>query len=84
MQEDVWALPTSGAADDFRRLAHVIAAGDPSRGSSRPVRMLWAIRWNLGKLLGWWDRPDASPNYALPSVPIPACSSQASPEATED
>jgi hypothetical protein len=56
--EDVWALPMSGGADDFRRLVNLIASGDPSRGSSRSVRMLWAIRWKVGKLLRW-DRPDA-------------------------
>ena len=27
--EDVWALPTPGGADDFRRLVHLIASGDP-------------------------------------------------------
>ena len=31
--EDVWALPTPGGADDFRRLVHLIVAGDPSRGA---------------------------------------------------
>src|SRR6266540_5252970 len=31
--EDVWALPTPGGADDFRRLVHLIASGDPSRRS---------------------------------------------------
>jgi hypothetical protein len=56
--EDVWALPTPGGADDFRRLVHLIASGDPSRGSTRSVRMLWAIRWKVGELLGW-DSPDA-------------------------
>ena len=56
--EDVWALPTPGGADDFRRLVHLIASGDPSRRSPRSVRMLWAIRWKVGELLGW-DSPDA-------------------------
>jgi hypothetical protein len=56
--EDVWALPTSGRADDFRRLVRLIASGDPSRSSPRSVRMLWAIRWKVGELLAW-DRPNA-------------------------
>jgi Protein of unknown function (DUF2867) len=55
--EDVWALPTPGGPDDFRRLVRLIASGDPSQGSSRAVRTLWAIRWKLGELLGW-DGPD--------------------------
>jgi len=56
--EDVWALPTPGGADEFPRLVDLIASGDPSRGTARSVRMLWATRWKVGKLLGW-DRPDA-------------------------
>jgi hypothetical protein len=51
--EDVWALPTPGGADDFPRLVHLIASGDPSRDSPRSVRMLWSIRWKVGELLGW-------------------------------
>jgi hypothetical protein len=51
--EDVWALPTPGAPDDFPRLVQRIAAGDSSQGSSRAVRTLWAIRWKVGELLGW-------------------------------
>ena len=57
--EDVWALPTPGSSDDFPRLVQAIASGDPSRSSSRASRALFAIRWQVGKLLGW-DRPDAS------------------------
>ena len=56
--EDVWALPTPGGPDDFARLVAGIASGDLSQGSSRGVSTLWAIRWKVGKLLGW-DRPDA-------------------------
>jgi Protein of unknown function (DUF2867) len=55
--EDVWALPTPGGPDDFPRLVHLIASGDPARGSSRAARALWAIRWRVGELLGW-DGPD--------------------------
>jgi hypothetical protein len=63
--EDVWALPTPGGPDDFLRLVQGfprlvrgIASADPSRGSSRAARALWAIRWRVGGLLGW-DDPDA-------------------------
>jgi hypothetical protein len=56
--EDVWALPTPGGPDDFPRLVRGIAAGDPARGPSCPARLLWAIRWQTGRLLGW-DRPEA-------------------------
>jgi len=39
-------------------LVRKIASGDPSQGSPRATRALWAIRWKLGELLGW-DSPDA-------------------------
>src|SRR5262245_12272702 len=54
--EDVWALPTPGGAHDFPRLVELIACGDPSRGSRRSVRLLWAARWKVGELLRW-DSP---------------------------
>jgi hypothetical protein len=57
--EDVWALPTPGSSGDFPRLVQAIASGDPSHSSSRASRALFAIRWKVGKLLGW-DRPGAS------------------------
>ena len=56
--EDVWALPTPGGPDDFPRLVQQIASTDPSRGSTRAGRALWATRWKIGKLLRW-DDPDA-------------------------
>jgi Protein of unknown function (DUF2867) len=51
--EDVWALPTPGGPHDFPRLVQLTGSADPSRGSTRAVRLLWAIRWKLGKHLGW-------------------------------
>jgi hypothetical protein len=51
--EDVWALPTPGGPDDFKRLVDQMTSFDPERGSSRPVRALFALRWKLGKLFGW-------------------------------
>ncbi len=53
--EDVWALPTPGGPDDFRRLVELFAAADESESPSRAARALWALRWKLGELLGWDD-----------------------------
>jgi Protein of unknown function (DUF2867) len=57
--EDLWQLPGVGGRDDFRRLVEFITTRDPSRSSSHAVRVLFALRWKLGELLGW-DGPDAS------------------------
>jgi hypothetical protein len=57
--EDVWALPTPGGPDDFPRLVRLIASGDPAKAPSCAVRTLFAIRWKIGKLLGW-DGPDTA------------------------
>jgi hypothetical protein len=65
--EDVWALPTPGGPDDFLRLVQGIASGDPSQGSSRAARTLWAIRWKVGELLGW-DSPDAGVGSRVPTL----------------
>jgi len=65
--EDVWALPTPGGPDDFPRLVQLMASGDPSQGSSRAVRTLFAIRWRVGELLGW-DAPDASLSSRAPTL----------------
>lgn len=56
--EDVWALPVAGGRDDFPRLVAQLAAADPSRGSSRLSRALWATRRQIGGTLGW-DGPQA-------------------------
>ena len=65
--EDVWALPTPGGPDDFPRLLQMMASLDASHGASRAVRMLFAIRWKVGKLLGW-DRPDAGLGSRVPML----------------
>jgi hypothetical protein len=65
--EDVWALPTPGGPEDFPRLVQAIASGDPSQGSSRAVRTLFAIRWKLGELLGW-DGPGAGVGSRVPTL----------------
>jgi hypothetical protein len=65
--EDVWALPTPGGPGDFPRLVRTIASGDPSQGSSRAARALWAIRWKVGGVLGW-DDEDAGLGSRVPSL----------------
>jgi hypothetical protein len=61
--EDVWALPTPGGPDDFPRLVQGIATGDPSHGSSRAARALFAIRWKLG-----WDGPGFGLGSRVPTL----------------
>ena len=66
--EDVWALPTPGGPDDFPRLVRQLASGERSQGgSSRAARTLWAIRWKVGKLLGW-DSPDDGHGATSPTL----------------
>jgi hypothetical protein len=56
--EDVWALPTPGGPDDFRRLVQQFASADPSQSLPGAARTLWALRWKIGELLGWDDEDD--------------------------
>src|ERR1700722_18601021 len=65
--EDVWALPTPGGPDDFPRLVALLASGEPSGSAPRAVRVLWAIRWKLGAVLGW-DRPEAGLRARVPTL----------------
>jgi hypothetical protein len=65
--EDVWALPAHGDRDDFPALVQMMAAGDPSQGSSYLARALWAIRWTVGRLFGW-DDPDAGLGARVPTL----------------
>jgi hypothetical protein len=67
--EDVWALPTPGGRDDFPRLVRLLASSDPSRGSSRAARVLFALRWRVGELFGWDDVDRTMPSLRdrLPS-----------------
>lgn len=64
---DVRALPTPGGPDDFPRLVRQFASGDPSDGASRAGRVLWGIRWKVGRLLGW-DGPDAGLGSRVPTL----------------
>lgn len=65
--EDVWELPVRGGPGDFPRLVRLIASMDPSQGSSRAVRTLFAIRWKVGELLGW-DAPAAGLGSRVPTL----------------
>ncbi len=65
--EDVWALPTPGGPDDFRRLVEGLAAGDPAESSSPAVRALFALRWKLGEVFGW-DDPDTGLGSRVPTL----------------
>lgn len=53
--EDVWELPGRGGLDDVPRVVELVAAYDPSKTSSAAVRVLFALRWRIGDLLGWDD-----------------------------
>ncbi|MEU8893995.1 DUF2867 domain-containing protein [Streptomyces sp. NPDC048442] len=72
--EDVWALPTPGGPDDLVHLVDQFTNKHSDGGSTRaphvstPVsRLLFAIRWKLGKLLGW-DRPEKGIGHRVPSL----------------
>ncbi len=51
--EDVWDLPGRGEAGEFPRLVEALAAFDTADSSSAAVRLLFALRWKIGELLGW-------------------------------
>jgi hypothetical protein len=53
--EDVWALPTTGRADEFPILVEGFASADPAKTASRATRTLLSLRWKLGDLLGLDD-----------------------------
>jgi Protein of unknown function (DUF2867) len=65
--EDVWALPTPGGPHDFSRLVQLAVSLDPGDSASCAVRSLFALRWQIGRLLGW-DRPDDGLGARVPSL----------------
>ena len=65
--EDVWELPWRGSPDDFPRLVGQIASMDTSHSSSTAVRLLFALRWKIGGLLGW-DRPGTGLGERVPTL----------------
>jgi hypothetical protein len=56
--EDVWALPTPGAADEFPLLVEGFASADPAQSLPGAARALWSLRWKLGDLFGL-DEPSS-------------------------
>ena len=65
--EDVWELPCRGGRQDFPRLVALIVSQDISKSPSRAVRALFAVRSQLGALLGW-DDPAATARFGTPSL----------------
>jgi Protein of unknown function (DUF2867) len=59
--EDVWALPAYGRAGDFHTMIELMASGDPEQGPSVATRLLWQLRWLLGKLFGLDEPSEALP-----------------------
>ena len=53
--EDVWALPVHGGAGDFPALLAVMASHDLTREASTVTRLLFEVRWLLGRWFGWDD-----------------------------
>jgi hypothetical protein len=51
--EDAWALPVEGAADEFPKLLEAMGSLDPAARAPAVVRMLFAVRFGVGRLLGW-------------------------------
>ncbi|GAA4292600.1 hypothetical protein BJY14_003493 [Actinomadura luteofluorescens] len=54
--EDVWALPVSGGPDDLPKLLEQMTSSENHLPGVAGV--LFAIRWRLGRLLGW-DKEDS-------------------------
>ncbi|MGW7436128.1 DUF2867 domain-containing protein [Streptomyces sp. NPDC054849] len=65
--EDVWALPTPGGPDDLARLVRQFAEGTGDPVPSPVGRMLFALRWKLGSLLGW-DKPADGLGSRVPTL----------------
>ncbi len=65
--EDVWSLPTPGGPDDLDRLVRQFTSDDDSEMSAFAIRTMFAIRWKLGKLLGW-DKPGEGVGKRVPSL----------------
>ncbi|MFF7727779.1 DUF2867 domain-containing protein [Streptomyces sp. NPDC008001] len=65
--EDVWAMPTPGGPDDLGRLVRQFADGTGDYVDSPVPRLLFAIRWKLGALLGW-DEPGTSVGARVPTL----------------
>ncbi len=63
---DAWSMPVEGRADEFPRFVEMMASFDPGADeSSRMTRMLFRLRWALGRVFGWDENPKP--------LPIPGC-----------
>jgi hypothetical protein len=60
--EDVWELPVYGGPGDFPRLLDVMTSAGPSRDAPALVRLMFAVRWQLGRWFGW----DAAAERPIP------------------
>jgi Protein of unknown function (DUF2867) len=66
--EDVWELPTPGGPDDLSRLVQQFTSPDEGENEVPVVlRALFALRWKLGKLLGW-DKPGSGVGERVQSL----------------
>jgi hypothetical protein len=57
---DVWALPAQGGPDDFGRFLDMMFALDLSAGSA-VSRVLFSVRFFLGRVFGWDDPAERRP-----------------------
>lgn len=64
---DVWQLPTPGGPDDLRLLVELIAGDVLSEHRSAIVKLVWSVRWELGRLLHW-DDPHNGVGMRVPSL----------------
>lgn len=65
--EDVWAVRTAAAADEFARFIELGVSYDPAQSRSPILRALFAARWKLGAVFGW-DEPDAGSGTRVPTL----------------
>jgi hypothetical protein len=59
--EDVWALPVHGGPGDFPELLEMMGAAVPDGGASPAARVLWRVREQVGRVLGWDEVGDVLP-----------------------
>lgn len=78
--EDVWEIPADLTPETFRRAVQDLVAEDPSNSSSVISRFLFAVRWRLGKLLGWDDAGTGGQATSL-AQQVPAELRDTAPEA---
>lgn len=62
---DAWVLPVEGEREDFDTFLRTGMSLDPARSPSAVSRMLFALRFRIGALLGWDDHTQQRP--------IPGC-----------